>query len=251
MIEINSLADVRPGDIMFTTIRGAVGSGIELAQLALGEAFRIGPFTARHVGIVTEAAVMDGPSPAEDASELFPGLDWRTTRDDRAVSRGARLVQAMPSGAEEIELREETHWTPRHAYVRLPEDYPGQGEDAAAIARLMVQEGVAYSFASYGALALWHWGVKTPRLERWIGRRRPAAIEMPWHGGPEAAPSPGWTRGGRLPVEAICSVLVDQAWSLAGKRVVHGTAPQVVSPGKLASSVFATRGVVWGGAGLL
>jgi hypothetical protein len=66
----------------------------------------------------------------------------------------------------------DTHWTDRHAYVRLPEDYPGQAEDAATIARLFVTERVSYSFASYAALAAWKYGLRTPRLEAWIGRRR-------------------------------------------------------------------------------
>jgi hypothetical protein len=243
MSRIEGLADLRPGDIMFGPIGGAVGLGVGLGQLALGEAFRVGRLSIRHVGIVVEAGraepvrvtYVHGPARAETL----------------APASGPRLVQAMPGGAEEIELTEATHWTDRHAYVRLPEDWPGQAGDAAAIARLMVREGVAYSFASYAALALWRWGVKTPRLEKWIGRRRRGAIRLErWSNGPNH-PSPGQGRGGCLPVEAICSVLVDQAWSLAGKRVVDGTKPQIVTPGMLAGQLWRQPGVVWAGPGLL
>lgn len=223
MTEINSLSDLRPGDIMFGPIGGLVGLGVGLGQLALGEAFRVGRLSIRHVGIVVERRDYVGPK-----------------------LEGPRLVQAMPGGAEEIEMTADTHWTDRHAYCRLPEDYPGQAEDAAAIARLMVAEGVAYSFASYAALAAWRWGIKTPRLERWIGRRRELGPEMRRRG-----PWPGQLHTPRLPCEAICSVLADQAWSLAGKRVVEGTLPQIVTPGMMASQLWRRPGVGWGGVGLL
>jgi hypothetical protein len=260
--EINTLADLRPGDIMFGPIGGLVGLGVGLGQLALGEAFRVGRLSIRHVGIVVEASVhhvgptlYDGETghylPMDDA----PGpLDSyaEAERSGYVVYRSGvitapRLVQAMPGGAEEIEMRASTHWTPRHAYARLPEDWPGQAVDAAAIARLMVSEGVAYSFASYAALALWRWGVKTPRLEKWIGRRGKAVKLDVWSNGMEGRP-----RGGRLPLEAICSVLADQAWTLAGKQnVVEGTRPQIVTPGMLAGQLWRRPGVVWGGPGLL
>jgi hypothetical protein len=224
--EIKSLADVRPGDIMFGPIGGLVGLGVGLGQLALGEAFRVGQMSIRHVGIVVESG---GAMPGE----MCP-----------------RLVQAMPRGAEEIAMQYNTHWTPQHAYARLPEDYPGQAADAAAIARLMVAEGVAYSPASYLALALWRWGLKTPRLERWIGRRRkPVPFTFSYW---DNDADDGSTEIG-LPCEAICSVLADQAWSLAGKRVVEGTAHQAVTPGMMAGQLWKrhNRGVVWGGPSLL
>ena len=222
MSEINGLADLRPGDIMFGPIGGAVGLGVGLGQLTLGEGFRVGGRSIRHVGIVTQA-----------------GYAWELRRE---ASTPPRLVQAMPSGAEEVEMRDETHWTPRHAYVRLPEDYPGQGEDAAAIARLMVAEGVSYSFASYAALAAWHWGWKTPRLEKWIGRTRDP-LPLNWPSGRQDAVT--GHLGVRLPVEAICSVLVDQAWSLAGKRVMVGVPHQVVTPGAMAGQLLEREGARW------
>ncbi|MET0417850.1 MAG: hypothetical protein ABW022_17720 [Actinoplanes sp.] len=251
MDKIEKLENLRPGDIMFGPIGGLVGVGVGLGQLALGEAFRMGKLSVRHVGIVVEASRTlppgtlrhkesgryYGPDVSDDVLPKGHFDDFPT-----GVITAPRLVQAMPHGAEEIEMRRDTHWTPRHAYIRLPEDYPGQAGDAAAIARLMVTEGVAYSFASYGALALWHWGVKTPRLEAWIGRRR----------GPiEIQKRDGLDRDVRLPVEAICSVLADQSWSLAGKRVMEGTVPQVVTPGRMAGQLWDRPGVVRGGFGVL
>jgi len=263
MDEITKLEDVRPGDIMFGPIGGLVGVGVGLGQLALREAFRIGRLSVRHVGIVVEGSVHhEGPMvrnretgdcrsgahllDAEGIEQVAPVPEpWDFYPN--GVITAPKLVQAMPRGAEEIEMRYDTHWTPRHVFMRLTEDYPGQAEDAAAIARLMVREGVAYSFASYGALAAWRWGVKTPRLEAWIGRRRPGGdyVDGVGHIGPR-----GFTDL-QIPVEAICSVLVDQAWSLAGKRVMVGTKPQVVTPGAMAIQLWNRSNVVRGGAGLL
>lgn len=215
MTKISSLSDLRPGDIFFGPIGGAVGIGVGIGQAMLGEGWSVGPLKIRHVGIVV-------------ANDL-PG--------ERG---GKRLVQAMPHGAEEIPMTEEKHWTSKCAYVRLPEDYPGQALDAAAIARLMVSEGVAYSPASYLALALWRWGWETKRLEAWIGRRG-EPVPMLDGGGFHVLAA-----GVRLPREAICSVLVDQAWTLAGKSVMIGTPKQVVTPGALAGRLlFETPGAQW------
>lgn len=233
MSGINSLQDLQPGDIMFGPIGGAVGALVGLGQLVLGEAFRAGKTSIRHVGIVVEAS-----------QTLPPGTVHNGVTYETGVITAPRLVQAMPSGAEEVEMRVDTHWTDRHAYARLMPDYGGQGEDAALIARLMVKDKVAYSFASYAALALWRWGVRTPKLEAWIGRRQEGTYHMPvdvspnWHG-------PG-VRNVQLPREAICSVLADQAWSLAGKRVMTNVAHQAVTPGAMANQLWRKPGVVWG-----
>lgn len=214
---IHSLADLRPGDLMFTGISGLIPGvfPVKLGQLMLGERVRLGPVSVDHVGVVTQQTG-------------FPQ---------------GRLVQAMPNGAEEITLSAARHWNAHTMFVRIPEDYPGQADDAAAIARLFVTEKVPYSFASYAALAAWHWGFKAERLAKWIDRRRPSAITLPqWSAGLGGHP-----RGGRLPEEAICSVLADQAWTLAGKQVMHGTAKQVVTPGRLFLSLWDRPGVIRGG----
>jgi hypothetical protein len=227
---IRSLADLRPGDIMFSNIGGIVPGvfPVKLGQLLLGERVRIGRLSFDHVGIVVQ----------EDRSVGRIG-------DAAMVWRPPRLVQAMPGGAEEIALVAKTHWTDTVAYCRLPEDYPGQADDAAAIARLFVSERVRYSFLSYGALAVFKWGrkfgVEGERLAKWIRRTRPATT---WE-----IPSHHTTSRHRisLPVEAICSVLVDQCWTLAGKEVITGTRPQIVTPGMLAMQWWNRPGVVRGG----
>jgi hypothetical protein len=241
---INSLADLKPGDVGIMKMGGFIPGTFPVAvgQLLCKESFRVGPFRADHVLICVEAEQREGESPAEVAERIIPGLNWRTTRDDRPV-KVARAVQAMPRGAEEIALTPAKHWTDGVAWFRLQEDYPGQAEDAAAIARLFVSEKVPYSFLSYLALAAWSRGLKAERLERWIDRRR--AIQ-----GMGVRPGLFAMEVG-LPAEAICSVLVDQAWSLAGKRVITGVKRQCVTPGKMAIQLNSRPGVIRGGPGFL
>lgn len=220
---IDGLEDLRPGDIMLGPIGGLVPGLFPVAagQAVLGELFRVGGLSVRHAGVVVEAG---GSAPP-------------------------RLVEAMPTGARLVSMTRADHWAPRHAYVRLPEDHLGQADDAAAIARAMV--GTPYSFASYAALAAWRLGWRSQPLERWINRRQPKTIVMPDGrrvrdviAVPGAA---GWNLNVRLPCEAICSVLVDQAWTLAGKQVMpHGTRPQIVTPGALASQLLRTPHTMWG-----
>jgi hypothetical protein len=236
---INSLADVRPGDLCFTRIGGLVPGVFPVAagMLACGERVRIGRLRFDHVIVVTEPAYVSGGPVGGDSGG--------------APARDPRGVQAMPSGAERVELTEAKHWNAWTAYCRLPEEWPGQARDAAAIAELMAEARIPYSFASYAALALWRYGVDTPRLTKWIDRRRPGAITLPrWSNGPESASDPR-RRGGQLPAEAICSVLADQAWSLAGKRVIEGVSPQAVTPGRLGMQLWRRPGVIWGGPGIL
>ena len=213
--EITRLEDVQPGDIYLGPIGGWFGPLISAGELMVDGGFHVGPLDVRHIGIVVEA------------------YDYVTP---------PRLAQAMPGGAEIVNMTYAQHWTPKVAYARLPEDYPGQGADAAAIARLMVEHNVAYSFASYAALAAWHWGMSTPKLETWIGRRQ------------EPIPFPAWTptvpvgANVALPVEAICSVFADQAWSLTGKKIfTDGRPHQCVTPSQLGQRLLTgLEDVVWG-----
>lgn len=217
---IESLNDVRPGDLLFTRITKPLAASllVKSGQLLLGERVRLGPVSVDHVLIVTEAALIVGPT---------------------LITR-PRGVQAMPHGAEEIELTPETHWQPWCAYARLPEDYPGQAADAAAIARLMI--GTPYSFGSYAMLAAWRYHLRPAWLEQRIDRRHPVA--------PVTVPS-GRFVSNMFPDEMICSVLADQAWSLAGHRVCEGVSSQAVTPGALALQLWRRPGVTWFGPSLL
>lgn len=209
---ITSLADLRPGDIGLMTMGGFIPGflPVRVGTALCKESFRIGPFSADHALICVQA-------------------QERATAENEWVGAYARAVQAMPRGAEEIALTPAKHWTDGVAWFRLEEDYPGQAEDAAAIARLFVTEKVPYSFLSYAALIAWSRGLKVERLERWIDRRgEPTSFT-----GHHCDLCPGIVRVA-LPREAICSVLVDQAWSLAGKRVIEGVKRQCVTPGALA-----------------
>jgi hypothetical protein len=220
MDAIKNLYDVRPGDMYLGNIGGAVGVGVALGEIVIGDGFRIGQLSARHVGIVTEAG----------------------DRDSTPV-RPPRMAQAMPGGAEIVDLTPWGHWTPKSAFIRLPEDYPGQALDAAAVAEAMVDAGVAYSPLSYGAIGLAWRGIDPPSLLKWIDRRRE------FQGFPMRN---GTTPQVALPEEAICSVFFDQAWTLAQKQVMPaGTPAQLVTPGGLARQWFRAPGTVCGGAGLL
>lgn len=205
---MNSISDLRPGDLGFGPLHGAGAKLlVDAGQLMLGEGFRIGRLNIEHVFVVT---------------------GWLPRGDDELM-----CVEAMPSGARAFKIND--RWTPEYAYVRLPEDYPGQAADAAAIARAMI--GTPYSFASYAALAAWKFGLKTPRLEKWIDRRGAGTNlddELSMAGRPRGTIM--------LPHEAICSVLADQAWSLTGKKIMQGVAHQCVTPGALAWRLLQMEG---------
>jgi hypothetical protein len=214
---IESLEDLRPGDFMIGPIGGLAGIGAAAGMFMLGEVFRWGQMSARHAGIVVS------------------GVDPMAPTSDHLGYQYPRLAQAMPGGAETVDMRYDSHWTPRHAYIRIPEDYPGQGEDAAAIARLMVDQGVGYSWASYPALAAYKFGVRNERIRGWINRRREPILF--------SSPVPPAAVGDlELPCEAICSVFADQAWSLTGKKLASGVQPQAVTPGKLLSALLSIPG---------
>lgn len=217
-MSIRSLDDVRPGDFMISGQNTAPNKLLVYAgQILMKDHFRVGQFVAGHAGIVTP---------------------------------GGKLVEAMPRGARERDLRE-TDWSPGHAYFRLLEDYPGQALDACVIARAMV--GTRYSFMSYGYIGAYLAAERSDRfddvaekLAKHIDRRRDPVVLPLVH-----QPGPTWNLGVRLPLEAICSVLAEQCWTLTGKKVIVGTKPQVVTPGMLTNQLWNGRGVLRGGAGIL
>lgn len=218
---MSSISDLTPGCIGFGPIKGAAGALVNAGQLLLGEGFHVGDLDIRHVFVVTNVSTATPVYPE-------PGNPYLSIL----------AVEAMPAGARHIPI--EDRWTPEYAYARLPEDYPGQAEDAAVVAQAMI--GTPYSFLSYAALAAWRFGLATPRLEKWIGRRRPA-VEL-------ATNQPVLKARGEpvevaLPAEAICSVLADQAWTLAGKKVMQGVPHQCVTPGALAKRLLWMPDVRW------
>jgi hypothetical protein len=156
-------------------------------------------------------------------------LTWRRWRKFRHVlvvtqAYGAGLeyasgpsrplaVQAMPRGAEEIELAAK-HWTAEYVYVRPPypvtwleeRDGRAMGEAVAAAARLYI--GTPYNFLTYGALAArkLRLVLSDRLLRRWISTRK----------------------------DMMCSQLADQALADAGFHVFDdGRLPQDVVPAEL------------------
>lgn len=201
---IKSLSDVRPGDIMISGMNTAPNRILVYGgQLLMRDHFRMGKFVAGHAGVVTF---------------------------------GGKLVEAMPSGARERDLRDDD-WSESHAYFRPSEDYFSQHRDAAKIAQYMV--GTPYSFMSYAYLGAFLAGWDSRALGQRINRRH----------GPIVIPGATPMRSIMLPHEAICSVLADQAWSLTGKTLIVGTHPQVVTPGMLTQHLWSTC-AIRGGAGI-
>ncbi len=196
MTKLPELHDVRPGDIAFGPIGGVVPG---FFPVAVGQTL-FAPaemrrdirkwFRYRHVMVVVENL--------RSLGRVYP-----------------RLVQAMPSGAEEITLTEE-HWTKDYVYLRPP--YPGRETDSgwveanlqasyvATRAREFV--GTPYSFADYAAIAAWRSGLRITggKLREYV------------------------TDSGHM----ICSQLADQAMSDAGWHVFDdGRLPQDVMPCEL------------------
>lgn len=192
-----TLADLRPGDLMFGPIHGfipgtfPVGAGqiilaTRKARLSWRQWWRI-----RHVGVVVA--------------------------NDLPYERGGkRLVQAMPSGAEEIPMTPEQHWTAEYVYIRpaygsgvgTAEEYvpAEQAQVVARAARGYV--GTPYNFLTYGKLAAsaLHLPVTRRVLAKWISTR----------------------------CDMMCSQLADQALTDAGFHIFDdGRLPQDVVPAEL------------------
>jgi hypothetical protein len=173
-----------PGDIMFGPIGGGVGVLVGLGQLMLGDVSRK-DWKVRHVGVIVQASA-------------------------NAVS----LVQAMPSGAEEVDLGRE-RWTEDYVYVRprYRSDRWHNGDSVAMAARDYV--GTPYSFLDYAALAGLHFGIKNGLVRRRVTRSK----------------------------HMICSQLADQAMTDAGHHVFEdGRLPQDVTPGELYTAMMQQPG---------
>ncbi len=205
--EVSTLAELRAGDLMFGPIGGVVPGMFPVGAGQLLLADRKARMTwrrwrkIRHAGVVVEAAAAWPESiPRPQAPELRP--------------IGPRLVEAMPQGAREIELRADPHWTDRYVYIRpaylmKPVTIGGtftQGDRVAMKARGYV--GTPYNFLTYGALAArkLRFMLSDKILRRWISSRK----------------------------DMMCSQLVDQCLADAGFHVFDdGRLPQDVVPAEL------------------
>jgi hypothetical protein len=177
-----TLADLLPGDVIFPTITGYAGVLVGAGQIILGDATRA-EWRVRHVAIVTAAGV---------AYESLP-----------------TIVQAMPGGAEQVEI-DDAHWS--RTYPVLRPDYSlgraQAGYLAAAAARSYVDR--PYSILDYAAIAGRHVLALKPT------QRTPFDDYI--------------TNSGHM----ICSQLVDQALTDAGYHVFDdGRIPQDVTPAAL------------------
>lgn len=179
------LIDLRAGDIMFSRRLSpkAVEVGVRLGQVILGETGY-----PQHVGVVVEPA------------RILTPWDGATYPGEEA---GPRLVQAMPHGAEEVELGPE-FWTADHVFLRPNYRSEYTAPAVARAARRYV--GVPYSFADYLAIAGVHLGVRNGPIRRYVTTSK----------------------------HMICSQLADQALSDAGWHVfADGRLPQDVTPAAL------------------
>lgn len=196
--------DLRPGDLMFGPIGGLVPGVLPVGAGQLLLAPRKDRLTWRRWWKVRHAGVI------VSASQTFTA---------------PRLVQAMPGGAEEIDLRMDLHWTDRHVYIRpayrLDESHRYEDEVVVQAARGYV--GTPYGFLTYAALAAKH-----------LIPGRGGAIE----GRIDARVS---DRG-----EMICSQLVDQALADAGFHVFDdGRLPQDVVPAELFRALLDMPGTTY------
>lgn len=135
------------------------------------------------------------------------------------------VIQAMPSGCQEVPLNIATHFTPKHVYVR-PLYEPGapfeigyenrsQGFKVAHCAREYV--GVPYGFLTYARLAAG--ALRMPATEAWLRRIISTRRDM------------------------ICSQLADQALADAGYHVFDdGRLPQDVVPAELFDALMRRPG---------
>ena len=183
-----TLADLRPGDVIFPTIHGYAGVLVGAGQILLGDAGRE-EWRVRHVAMVTHV-------------------------------QGAfvMIVQAMPSGAEEVELTQESfasgfpilrpNFQDPSSLVNLPYKQAERGFDAAEAARRYI--GVPYGWLDYAAIGGRHLLAINPR------QRTPFDNYL--------------SRSGSM----ICSQLVDQALTDSGYHLFNdGRIPQDVTPAAL------------------
>lgn len=188
-----TLSDLRPGDIMFGRIENRM-------PRFLPKPLRFIPGT---FPVAAGQRLLAATTPSE-----------KYIHHVAVVTASSMIVQAMPSGAEEIEIGDE-HWTADYVYVRP--DYASMpnafqldvsGEHVAWEARKRVE--TPYSFVDYAALAVRHGRHLKPSERTWVDKYI--------------------SNSGRM----ICSQLADQAMSDAGwHNFDDGRPPQDVMPVEL------------------
>lgn len=198
-----SPADLLPGDLMFGPIHGAAGNLIVgPGQIALAPwknqlTWRTW-WKIRHVAVVVAGSTPDSVFPLGGSAMGF------------ASGGGPRIVQAMPSRAEEVELGSD-HWTPEYVYIR-PRYAPGQAARVAVEAQDMARARIPYNWLDYLAIAQHRMHLPSPLLDRYVGA-------MDGHG---------------YPARAICSQLADAALTMAGFHPFDdGRKPGDVTPADL------------------
>lgn len=203
-LSIRSPADLLPGDIGFTSIRGRVGAGVLAAQTAIDLIALLRGRRADTAGWITHAYIVT---------------------DATGDPVTAHAVEAMPSGARRIPINDRVG--PGFAYARLPL-FTEQRADVAAFAASFVD--IPYNFLTYAAIAgLTVMGGDTAnprgRLARYVQRRdengdpvraicsqlcdeayRQAGVHLFDDGRPPAYVTPGslWWRAAQIGAVYVC-----------------------------------------------
>jgi hypothetical protein len=140
---IESLSDLRPGDVGFGPIGGAAGVGVGAGQCVLGD-WSLEDWVVRHVYMVTRAASQPLPG------EHYPPM----------------CVEAMPGGVRCAKIGD--RWGPKYRYIRPAYSEAWQAEAAAQHAEQMLN--VPYNWLNYPALSAKHLHLPVPHLNRFISR---------------------------------------------------------------------------------
>ncbi|MEU7590623.1 hypothetical protein AB0A95_30575 [Micromonospora sp. NPDC049230] len=195
MLAIKSVADLRTGDIGFSSIRGRVGAGVLAGQTSIDLAALLRGRRVENAGWITHAFIVS-----------------------QSDYESAAIVEAMPSGARRVVLTGRDRIGPGYAYVRLPDEIGLIGWRTAAGITAAKMVGTPYGFAQYAALAaLTLTGGNAANaqgpLARYVNRRDPVT---------------------RHPVQMICSQLVDEVLRAVRVPLFKdGRPPQYVTPGAL------------------
>ena len=195
---------LRAGDIGFGPIGGAAGllvwAGQKIVDATTPEESRF-----KHALVVTDGLRPGSPPPAGEMDRV-------------------RIVQAMPSGAEEIEVGAE-HWTPEYLYIRphYKVDRDGYEDVSARVAAAAhAYVGTPYSFLDYAAIAGVHLGIKNGLIRRYVTTSRHMICSQLCD---QAMTEAGWHvfTDGRLPQDVTPAALYRQMMKMPGQYIVGGT----------------------------